>query len=540
MNIIKLQNMLRGVDDDALINYVQNPQGEVPSYLALSELQRRKDTRAKYQAEQAPESSVAEDLEQETMSDQSGLAMLAGQPQMEDQGVAGLDTGDMYQEDSFAGGGIVAFEEGGEARYNAAVNARTTPTPRYAGLGFVAPAVMATGRAAAKYGGKGLKYLKDKALVGKPAVTGPTMNLPTGPVTPVLEAATKGFLKTPGFYLDTAVIGGVLYGIDEYGNKERITEDEASKIAMQKLEAENLKSMQDHTAAREAREKAGTESNQKQVKYGDKPADTKNAATQAAQQTAETDEDYLRRRMALFKEAMGPNEDRTKLQEKIDKMEKRAARQEELAPYMALTEAGFKTMAGTSPFALANLGAGAQAGLQSYGAAQDKMAALEEKRYALINEAAKADRAEKQAIAKFGFDSEEAKMNRDQKERLGQAELEVRREANEINRTRFSNEANYLKMAGFGQRNQAAIDKYVKDNMGNDLIILNQLRKVDPAKLDDKKKALLKSYAEKEARIQQEAMQKFDVNNLVNRARPGLAGTQFRSSDYTVEELPGQ
>jgi hypothetical protein len=532
MNIIKLQNMLRGVDDDALINYVQNPQGEVPSYLALSELQRRKDTRAKYQAEQAPESSVAEDLEQETMSDQGGLAMLAGQPQMEDQGVAGLDTGDMYQEDSFAGGGIVAFEDGGGVKYD-------DGSVGYPIGGYVIPAALATGRFAAKYGGRGLKYLKDKAL-GTPKVTAPTMNLPTGSVTPVLEAGTRGLLKTPGSYIDAAVIGGALYGIDEYGNKEQITEEEASKIAMQKLEAENLKSMQDHTAAREAREKAGTESNQKQVKYGDKPADTKNTATQAAQQTAESDEDYLRRRMALFKEAMGPNEDRTKLQEKIDKMEKRAARQEELAPYMALTEAGFKTMAGTSPFALANLGAGAQAGLQSYGAAQDKMAALEEKRYALINEAAKADRAEKQAIVKFGFDSEEAKANRDQKERLTQEELKVRREANEINRTRFSNEANYLKMAGFGQRNQAAIDKYVKDNMGNDLIILNQLRKVDPAKLDDKKKALLKSYAEKEARIQQEAMQKFDVNNLVNRARPGLAGTQFRSSDYTVEELPGQ
>jgi hypothetical protein len=365
------------------------------------------------------------------------------------------------------------------------------------------------------------------------------MNLPTGPVTPVLEAATKGFLKTPGFYLDTAVIGGVLYGIDEYGNKERITEDEASKIAMQKLEAENLKSMQDHTKTREAREALQKEE-AKILKDQTAKGTGAKAETTQTQQTAESDEDYLRRRMALFKEAMGPNEDRTKLQEKIDKMEKRAARQEELAPYMALTEAGFKTMAGTSPFALANLGAGAQAGLQSYGAAQDKMAALEEKRYALINEAAKADRAEKQAIVKFGFDSEEAKANRDQKERLTQEELKVRREANEINRTRFSNEANYLKMAGFGQRNQAAIDKYVKDNMGNDLIILNQLRKVDPAKLDDKKKALLKSYAEKEARIQQEAMQKFDVNNLVNRARPGLAGTQFRSSDYTVEELPGQ
>jgi len=539
MNIIKLQNMLRGVPDDALINYVQNPQGEVPSYLALSELQRRKDTRAKYQTEQAPESSVAEDLEQETMSDQGGLTMLAGQPQMEDQGVAGLDTGDMYQEDSFAGGGIVAFEEGGEARYNAAVNARTTPTPRYAGLGFVAPAVMATGRAAAKYGGKGLKYLKDKALVGKPAVTGPTMNLPTGPVTPVLEAATKGFLKTPGFYLDTAVIGGVLYGIDEYGNKERITEDEASKIAMQKLEAENLKSMQDHTKTREAREALQKEE-AKILKDQTAKGTGAKAETTQTQQTAETDEDYLRRRMALFKEAMGPNEDRTKLQEKIDAMEKRAARQEELAPYMALTEAGFKTMAGTSPFALTNLGAGAEAGIRSYGAAQDKMAALEEKRYALMNEAAKADRAERQAIAKFGFDSEEAKMNRDQKERLGQAELEVRRQANEINRTRFSNEANYLKMAGFGQRNLVAIDKYVKDNMGAKAIQLDALRRQDPAKLSEKNKTQLKILLAEEARIQQEAMQKFDVNNLVNRARPGLAGTQFRSSDYTVEELPGQ
>ena len=119
MNIIKLQNMLRGVDDNALIGYVQNPQGEVPSYLALSELQRRKDTRAKYQQQQAPESSVAEDLGQETMPDQGGLAMLAGQPQMqmEDQGVASLPVDDtMYQEDSFAGGGIVAFQEGGTSR----------------------------------------------------------------------------------------------------------------------------------------------------------------------------------------------------------------------------------------------------------------------------------------------------------------------------------------------------------------------------------------------------------------------------------------
>jgi hypothetical protein len=37
MNIIKLQDELRSVPDNALIGYVQNPTGNVPSYLALSE-----------------------------------------------------------------------------------------------------------------------------------------------------------------------------------------------------------------------------------------------------------------------------------------------------------------------------------------------------------------------------------------------------------------------------------------------------------------------------------------------------------------------
>jgi hypothetical protein len=42
MNIIKIQNQLKGVPDDTLVGYVQNPTGQVPTYLALSELQRRK------------------------------------------------------------------------------------------------------------------------------------------------------------------------------------------------------------------------------------------------------------------------------------------------------------------------------------------------------------------------------------------------------------------------------------------------------------------------------------------------------------------
>jgi len=50
----------------------------------------------------------------------------------------------------------------------------------------------------------------------------------------------------------------------------------------------------------------------------------------------------------------------------------------------------------------------------------------------------------------------------------------------------------------------------------------------------------LKTFTEKEARIKKEAMQQFNVNSLADRARSGSTGTTYKSSDYTVEELPGQ
>ena len=409
MNIIKLQNMLRGVPDDALIGYVQNPQGQVPSYLALSELQRRKDTRAKYEAQQAPESSVAEDLGQEATQGQGGLAMLAGQPQqdMAEQGVAGLDTGDMYQEDSFASGGIVAFEQGGKVY------------PNYEG-----PATSAIGRGFDYITGglKGYVNKKSQLMDIQRQIESLQPNLFES-LTPSELSTRKSQIAELKAQQDAIrnPSSGYVYKPDEKAvdpTMKSFVEQEAMRIKEGK--GKGLNFLTEEEKAQMLKDQAAK----------NKPADTKGNAP--AQQPAESDEDYLRKRMALYKEFMGPNEDRTKLQAKIDAMEKRAARQEEMAPYMALTEAGFKTMAGTSPFALTNLGAGAQAGLQSYGAAQDKMAALEEKRYNLMNEAAKADRAEKQAIAKFGFESEEAKMNRDQKERLGQAELEVRREANRL------------------------------------------------------------------------------------------------------------
>jgi hypothetical protein len=62
-------------------------------------------------------------------------------------------------------------------------------------------------------------------------------------------------------------------------------------------------------------------------------------------------------------------------------------------------------------------------GVKSYGDAQDKMAALEEKRFALVNDMAKAQRAEQLAIASKGVDSRDAQLARDQQERLNDKKM---------------------------------------------------------------------------------------------------------------------
>jgi hypothetical protein len=435
MNIIKLQNMLRGVPDDALIGYVQNPQGEVPSYLALSELQRRKDTRAKYQAEQAPESSVAEDLEKETMPDQGGLAMLAGQPQMqmEDQGVAGLPVpDDMYQDQNFAGGGIVAFENGGGVTYD-------DGSVGYPIGGYVAPAVMATGRFAAKYGGKGLKYLKDKAL-GIPKVTAPTMNLPTGSVTPVLEAGTRGLLKTPGSYIDAAVIGGVLYGIDEYGNKEQITEEEASKIAMQKSDTAQLP--KSFTGIGETTQFGPSTSAINQMSPPPTAPTAKSSGPDLGglyQPLSDYSKDYAalyqdpagmaEKEMARYRGLIGEDKMRPQLEEKLKKMEERSAKAEEQAPYMALIRAGLGMAAGKSPFALQNLAEGAAMGLEDYNKAKDKFEASRDKQFDLQARLAQAKRAEDVAAATFGANSEQFIKAQNQSNKLAELSYKTNREA---------------------------------------------------------------------------------------------------------------
>jgi hypothetical protein len=69
MNIIQLQDRLKGMPEEVLIGYVQTPTGEAPTYLVLSELERRKVMREKYAGQQEPTTSVAEQIVSESMTE---------------------------------------------------------------------------------------------------------------------------------------------------------------------------------------------------------------------------------------------------------------------------------------------------------------------------------------------------------------------------------------------------------------------------------------------------------------------------------------
>ena len=108
INLVKLENDLKNAPDQAIVGYVQNPSGQVPTYLALAELERRKRMRQGAMASQGGEQpSVADQLVAES------------QPQPQMGGIADIPVQNVGNEESYAAGGIVAFEDGGEVqRFN--------------------------------------------------------------------------------------------------------------------------------------------------------------------------------------------------------------------------------------------------------------------------------------------------------------------------------------------------------------------------------------------------------------------------------------
>jgi hypothetical protein len=112
--------------------------------------------------------------------------------------------------------------------------------------------------------------------------------------------------------------------------------------------------------------------------------------------------------MADKKTRMGENKGLTEREARLRKMEEETNTMEEKSPWLALMKAGIGTMKGTSQFAFANIGAGAEEGLNDYIKSQDKIATKKEKIYDAQTNLADARRNEELAIMKYGEDSKQA------------------------------------------------------------------------------------------------------------------------------------
>jgi hypothetical protein len=386
MNIIQVQDRLKGVTDDALIGYINNPTGDVPTYLALGEVERREDMRKEYQAAQAeqPQKTVAEEMVAK-LSTPTGIGALTNNmgPEMppeevmstsesiSETGVATLPTPNMTQE--FKRGGIVG-DDG----------------TIYGAAGFLVPAV-----------GAGLRYLggtalgqgikrgvgslfrkakppvKDPSAViqrGIPNAPGRNISLPqAGPGRPKID---PGYFKQPGAFGNLAVdatAGSLIYGGVAYYMSEDGPVDEKGNPPPPEV------------------------------------ADTiTEQFTETVTEPEPTMEDKARKRMELFKEFAGEDEGAARIAERMAKMEERTADVEDQAFNDALITAGLGMAGGRDQNFLTNVAEGAKEGFKSYEGSMDKVRELEKETFAIDVELNKAKRAEQLAIASKGIDSIEA------------------------------------------------------------------------------------------------------------------------------------
>jgi hypothetical protein len=430
MNIVKLQDDLKGVPDQSLIGYVQNPTGQVPSYLALSELNRRKKMREQASSNQAegPQPSVAEQLVAEA------------QPQPQPQGIAGIPVANVGNEEAYASGGIVSFETGGMPYLRP-----TTPyldeTKRRRGLSSSEAYWLEMDRAEKE---REVAYAKiQDAILGttgtpsswRYAITGGHLGSPYKPATPGAEANYQKQLETQADKINRAKypastesmipakrnLGGgpAYYSLDpslpsftggpQDPRQFSYVQNPTTQDSM--VPETNKPGVDTGTNRDTTKSNKQTSSNIQQGIKQLLPAvkglefDPVKDLSSEFEISPNVD---ARDAMQRYKDLVGVNPFQAKAAEKLAAMEANNAKFSEQMPWMSLAEAGLAMAAGQSPNALSNIAEGGMKGVTAYKAGQDKIRSIEDKIFDAQAKVAEAQRAEDIAAAKHGVDSEEA------------------------------------------------------------------------------------------------------------------------------------
>jgi hypothetical protein len=391
MNLLKIQDMLKGAPDQALVGYVQNPSGQVPTYLALSELQRRKEMRASYQADKPEDKSVAEDLVQESQPQpQPGIAALpqgkpmqqAMQPpaemptqQMAQGGLAELDVGDMYNENNYANGGIIAFagKDGSEVKAD-------EPTS-WLGRNIGAPL-------------KNWYQREHDAMMRDDAIEAYKLEHGVMPWTAQTLAERNAY--DLGLTNLKAKSSGNTPPAKEYPSGNKIPGADVAPPAT------------------DPNAKPAAEAKPAPAAEVDPFAALRKQLVPGTPEKQKTAKEF----MADYTAMLGEDPNAAAAKDRLAKMEARANKQEEQVPWMALAKAGFAMAAGKSPHALQNIAEGATVGVTDYASAKDKLEQLRDKHFELQSQLDRQARAEQVSAATYGANSKEHQDDRAARERL--------------------------------------------------------------------------------------------------------------------------
>ncbi len=420
MNIVKLQDDLKGVPDQSLIGYVQNPTGQVPSYLALSELQRRKKMREQAGGNQAQgaQPSVAEQMVAEA------------QPQP--QGIAGIPVTNVGSEEAYAAGGIIAFEDGGDVQSYA--EGKETKRKK-----FLTAQEMQELTAGPDFT---LYPYDESARYNHPELSDETMQLvlPQMPTVGDYPQLRKPKAK-PDWYQQGAKKEDVadwyakrpepaapVLGRENVGQTTPANVDPAyiKQLLAQEAPVPDLYGgiVTNKFRPPKAQPTAPAPASMAAPASGFdiKPMGYNDSIYEAAMRPEITAEEGAQR----FKKALGEDPTRAKLAGRAGTMEKENEAFKAQYPWMALAEAGFGMAAGKSPFALSNIAEGGMKGVAALGAGRKEARAAEEKVFDLQARIADAERAENKAALQHGFESEERIKASNDKNKLMKAEARAR------------------------------------------------------------------------------------------------------------------
>ena len=403
MNPQNVLSSLRMMSDQQLQQYAAMHKNDPFIFpLAFQESQTRKQIRSESQAMQPPQPKVAE----------QALAAMAAEPMPEEVGIGALPAKNL---EGMAAGGIVAFDEGGEVPRYQGLGPSLVRTPQPTSLmgdipGFESGSILADAKA--KYAaGRPLSSV-EKALLFSAAPLAAAGDVLVSPLTGMANLVRNPLDKSPRPSMTpfSDARSRALYGDQTAPAAPPMQMGSNLGATDASLGAAGVAAL---AAGRGGADKGGADKGGAAPTdgtglrpgggYGFKPGEGLGLGTRPSTYSAELGamqpqgevkspfESQIRAAgLAETKAAQEYKELREKQMQEaglagIDQERRLKAREEKLAKTegdlsgMALLKAGMAIMSGSSPFALQNIGSGAQVGIEEYTKGREKIDAARER-----------------------------------------------------------------------------------------------------------------------------------------------------------------